>query len=772
MIMRLHTRTKTTRDVALKRFSDKRFLLSIFSTMLILASTLTATSSASAAPSNPIGISETILSAGDNHVCDITTEGIVRCWGSNLEGQTTPPENLGTIKQISSGATHTCAIKTDNTAQCWGSNLEAQSTPPEDLGTIKQISSGATHTCAIKTDNTAQCWGSNLEAQSTPPEDLGTIKQISSGATHTCAINPIGNLKCWGQFLGQGFPKVTLSKVSQASKTCVLLSTGKLTLLHPSRSLDGCYDSREALNLGFTSQISSGVGFTCARLSTGKTRCWSGGDLDIDNLGVTESPDFPPVAIGPKFISIDAGTGFTCGIKPDKSAICTGGSDQTNYGAQTVPAYLGPVKQISAGEVHTCAIKTDNTAQCWGYPSYSELPRDLGTVKQISAGSADTCAIKTNNTAQCWGNNFQGQGNVPADLGTIKQISVGDVHTCAIKTNNTAQCWGRPRQWQIYAPENLGTVKQISTGGMHTCAIKTNNTAQCWGLNEHGQASVPSNLGTIIQISVGLYHTCAIKTNNTAQCWGEHEFFDFGQNNPPSTLGKVKQLSSRSFNTCAIKTDDRAICWGRNDSGQHWLQQPVFPPDQPSVNLSNTGKGMEIIVENLYRGRTSEGLEILTPEDGAKTWTAWDAATGKVLCKGVQGHSCLPRNQTLGNTYSVKVVVFNEAGSSLSFLSAKFKNCADSPSISTKLSSNKPKSGSRLIISGQIVNFCPTYPGVIYVREKPVGKSWSFWYRYYISSAKKFSFSRYYKVSTVVEFKAANGNKQVVTTSRNVDVSD
>jgi hypothetical protein len=405
--MRLHTRTKTTRDVALKRFSDKRFLLSIFSTMLILASTLTATSSASAAPSNPIGISETILSAGDNHVCDITTEGIVRCWGSNLEGQTTPPENLGTIKQISSGATHTCAIKTDNTAQCWGSNTAGQSTPP-------------------------------------------------------------------------------------------------------------------------------------------------------------------------------------------------------------------------------------------------------------------------------------------ANLGTIKQISVSGDGSCAIKTNNTSECWGKQRDFRFLPNWDREPIKQISAGGYGSCAITTEKTVVCWSNEtQRGFDNAPT-----------------------------HRFIPF--------------------------------------------------PAKLVAELDHDGQGLIISVVGLPSPKIVNG--VLHPAPGNYRWSAWDYSSGTLLCQNITEETCRPAKTTLGKTYRVKVFATNDVGTGLGSVSASFKNCSSTPSISTSLSSSTPTSGSRLTISGRIVDFCPTYPSVVYFRERQYGKSWTGWSRYYISSSKKFSFSKYYPVPTELQFKATNGNKQVVTASRTVNV--
>ena len=98
---------------------------------------------------------------------------------------------------ISAGYAHTCAIKeSDNTAECWGSDGEGQSTPPNSGATAySSISAGEYHTCAIKqSDNTAECWGYDHFGRSTPPNSGTTAySSISAGRSHTCAIKESDN---------------------------------------------------------------------------------------------------------------------------------------------------------------------------------------------------------------------------------------------------------------------------------------------------------------------------------------------------------------------------------------------------------------------------------------------------------------------------------------------------------------------------------------------------------------------------------------------------
>lgn len=83
------------------------------------------------------------------------------CWGRDLESrQLTVPQNLGDIDSIQDfalGEAHICVLTRDNQVQCWGSNSSGQLDVPTLTNPISIAVNGNT-TCA-SSDEGVTCWG-------------------------------------------------------------------------------------------------------------------------------------------------------------------------------------------------------------------------------------------------------------------------------------------------------------------------------------------------------------------------------------------------------------------------------------------------------------------------------------------------------------------------------------------------------------------------------------------------------------------------------------
>ncbi len=200
---------------------------------------------------NPVQVSAGItiwnsVSTGSISSCATRTDGTLRCWGNNTDGQvghggvvtpqTSPVQVAGTSwNKVSAGGVSMCATKTTGTLWCWGNNtygqvgnggvVTPQSSPVQvgALTTWNNIDGGGYHTCATKTDGTLWCWGLNTTGQvgigsvaspQSSPVQVGsatTWTGIAAGYSHTCATRTDDSVWCWGDnSMGQlGFGDLT-----------------------------------------------------------------------------------------------------------------------------------------------------------------------------------------------------------------------------------------------------------------------------------------------------------------------------------------------------------------------------------------------------------------------------------------------------------------------------------------------------------------------------------------------------------------------------------
>ena len=139
----------------------------------------------SSVPEEKAGLRSVVaLAAGDAHDCALTRAGGVKCWGwgsfgslgiGKDEGSLAPTDVVGLSKgatSIAAGKFHTCAVTSEGGVKCWGHNDDGQvgvevdgldePTPVDVDGLssgVRAISAGAQHTCALTSKGAVKCWG-------------------------------------------------------------------------------------------------------------------------------------------------------------------------------------------------------------------------------------------------------------------------------------------------------------------------------------------------------------------------------------------------------------------------------------------------------------------------------------------------------------------------------------------------------------------------------------------------------------------------------------
>jgi alpha-tubulin suppressor-like RCC1 family protein len=237
------------------------------------------------------GVAAKQVAVGAGHVCAVTLDGDVACWGSNSHGElgdgtrtarTAPANVLGLhdIRFVASGGATTCATNNGGEVWCWGNDslgqlgrgtsidadslvpVQAAGVVPNQLPPSDIVAVGDDFSCALTRDGEVWCWGNDQSGEIGLgsvgiTEDwprrvpgLAAIVQISSGGGHTCAIDAAGQLWCWGvnafDECGGASPLIT-------SPTLIVDAAGH--------------------SLAFD-QIDAGSHHTCARTKQGVIECW------------------------------------------------------------------------------------------------------------------------------------------------------------------------------------------------------------------------------------------------------------------------------------------------------------------------------------------------------------------------------------------------------------------------------------------------------------------------------------------------------------------
>ena len=584
------------------------------------------------------------ISAGYRHTCAVTDAGGVKCWGKNLLGQlgdgtttmrTTPVDVSGLssgVATVSAGGDHTCALDTDGELRCWGfngdgelgiGNRDRQTTPVPVIGgqNIAAVATGYSTTCAITGSGGVSCWGVydrvcnsfgcafGSFSSPNPVSGLSSgVTAIAAGEFFQCAVVN-GAVKCWGDnYDGQlGNPDEP--------------DPDPFTLF----DIDGVQSGVD--------NVSAGLGHACARLNDGSARCWGDNTFGVLGDGTGEY-GYPAVAVtGPENLDqVIAGGTVTCGLTSDDDVLCWGGNGSGQLGDNDpwfrltptqVPGLQSGVVALSVGDFHSCAVTSAGAVRCWGGNGSGQVGNGTSQgqrlpvtilssgMSSIGAGARHTCAAGVNAPAQCWGSNTYGQlGNgeftdrlSPSAVSTlgsgVSHIDAGSFHTCARTTDNRARCWG----WNIDAQlgnggfsgqstpglvANLFNVGAVDVGGTHSCARLTDGRISCWGNNNDGQigngtddtAFVPSTLpfpNGVTAVSAGTAHTCAV-AGGAALCWGDNDHgqvgngLSFGFEDEPaqvSGLGSgVREISAGDRHSCAVTTNGSVRCWGDNSLGQ------------------------------------------------------------------------------------------------------------------------------------------------------------------------------------------------------------
>jgi alpha-tubulin suppressor-like RCC1 family protein len=422
-------------------------------------------------PVNVVGLSSgmTSIDAGYAHACSLTSDGGAKCWGMNGFGtlgdgaeiyRTIPVDVIGLeegVNIITVGWSHICALTPEGGVKCWGAGPAvgdgtniSRNTPVDVIGLssgVKIIDAGGYHTCSVSVVGGVKCWGQNYEGvlgdgttinRNTPVDVIGLssgIGDVSAGTNHTCALTVNGGVKCWG-WNGSGELGDGTTNQSTTPVDVVGMSNG-------------------------VSALSAGRSHTCTLSETGGVKCW--GDNEYGQLGdgTTDDKSTPVDVLGLSsgVKAISAGVNHTCVLTEAGGVKCWGNNEYGQLGDSTSTNKLTPVEMsgmsagvmaVTSGYKHTCILTTGGGVKCTGANESGQLgngtlngylsPIDVigmssGAIA-INAGFAEnTCVLVGSGRPKCWGADSWGQLGVGTVINRLTPVDVIESPTPSLVTN-------------------------------------------------------------------------------------------------------------------------------------------------------------------------------------------------------------------------------------------------------------------------------------------------------------------------------------------------
>ncbi len=179
-----------------------------------------------------LGDSYLTVHAGNGFSVALLSEGMVKAWGKNNQGQlgngtmgTDMPypvavSGLTDVKALSAGDSHVLAVRFDRTVWTWGANTSGQlgdgTSASRDvpsmvgqLAGVVAVAAGGGHSLALRDDGTVWAWGGNSQGQLgigdtrnrwTPVQVPGLtgVAVIACGKDHSLALKCDGTVWAWG----------------------------------------------------------------------------------------------------------------------------------------------------------------------------------------------------------------------------------------------------------------------------------------------------------------------------------------------------------------------------------------------------------------------------------------------------------------------------------------------------------------------------------------------------------------------------------------------
>ncbi len=353
---------------------------------------------------------------------------------------------------------------------------------------------------------------------------------------------------------------------------------------------------------GFVS-VSLGRGFGCGLQAGGDVACWGGrSSLFCVEVGdgqaeCTEENLAASAAPAGKFVAVDAGSNFACGVRVGGVLECWGRLRGDVAGSPPAGKFVA----VDAGVGPACGIRVGGEVECWvpglggvGWPS--DVPVPEGAFSSVSVGGSHVCGVRVGGEVACWSAGAPGWGS-PRN-GLFSSVSAGLFHTCGIRVDATVACWGDGEFGRASPAE--GEFVSVSAGGPFSCGVRTGGDVACWGLADrpgcgsrtsHPRSRsygckgwdlypgfAPEGPFTAVGVTADMYSfgtICALRQAGELACWNDESVV----HRPP--VGSFVALDGVRDGMCGVRVGGAVVCWGE--------AAPEGPPPQAGLRSVSVG---------------------------------------------------------------------------------------------------------------------------------------------------------------------------------------
>ena len=326
---------------------------------------------------------------------------------------------------------------------------------------VTQIAANGDVTCARLADATVRCWGDNsfnvispndsapLENHFFPSPvaiaDLSRVVQVVVVEASACARLEDGTVKCWGTddgTLGLGSPLPPgpppstekpmpvlklqgVADLSGRSHLCALLTDASVTCWHDYDSGSG--DPRDkgsrapVVVPGFANaaQIADGGNISCARLVSGKVRCWRDVSPGLIPRGKVRPDAYDVAGLGKDVDALFVGSTNGCVITKTHEIKCFGDvpfehPPPTPNNRVSYPMKIASgIVSMAIGEDVACVIVGGGDVLCdkadYSHAHHPIKVEGITGAVEITVGGDHACARNAAGVVSCWGRNDKGQ---------------------------------------------------------------------------------------------------------------------------------------------------------------------------------------------------------------------------------------------------------------------------------------------------------------------------------------------------------------------------